>query len=170
MKRIAIVASASGNGKTTLARALATRLGAPCIELDALVHGPNWEETPDDVLRGMLEPMLAAPAWVVDGVYHRKIGSLVLDAADAVVWLDLPIRVWLPRLVRRTVKRAISPEPLWNGNRETLRGILWGRDSLLVYSLRSHLRRRLKWPRELARYHVVRLRTPREVREFLDSL
>lgn len=169
MRRIAIVASASGNGKTTLARALATRIGAPCIELDALVHGPNWVETPDQQLRDQLHPLLAQPAWVVDGVYQSKIGTLVLDAADVIIWLDLPIRIWLPRLVRRTVRRAVTREPLWNGNRETLRGILWGRDSLLVYSFRSHIRRRMKWPRELARYHVVRLRTPREVEQFLAN-
>jgi shikimate kinase len=51
MRRVAIIASASGNGKTTVERALAERLGAPFVEFDALVHGPNWTETPDDELR-----------------------------------------------------------------------------------------------------------------------
>jgi len=32
------------------ARALATRLGGPFVELDALIHGPNWAETPGDEL------------------------------------------------------------------------------------------------------------------------
>ncbi len=51
MRKVAIVASASGNGKTTLGRELARRLDVPFVELDALVHGPNWVETPDDELR-----------------------------------------------------------------------------------------------------------------------
>jgi len=51
MRKVAIIASASGNGKTTLGRELARRLDVPFVELDALVHGPGWVETPDDQLR-----------------------------------------------------------------------------------------------------------------------
>jgi adenylate kinase family enzyme len=167
--RYVILASASGCGKTTVGRALAERCGAPFVELDALVHGPGWTETGDDELRELLAPTLAGPAWVVDGSYSSKLGTLVLDEADTVVWLDLPIRVWLPRLVRRTARRIVRREELWNGNRETLRGALWGRDSLFAWSFRSHFRRRRSYPRTLAPYDVVRLRTPREVRRWLET-
>lgn len=163
------MASASGNGKTTLGRALAARLGVPFVEVDALVHGPGWAEVSDDELRARLEPVLAAEGWVVDGVYQRKIGDLVLRSADTVVWLDLPIRVWLPRLARRTVRRIRGEETLWNDNRESLRSALWGRESLFAWAFRSHYRRRRDWPRELAEYNVVRLRTPAEVERFLDA-
>jgi adenylate kinase family enzyme len=162
-RRVAIVASASGNGKTTLGRELAQRLGVPFVELDALVHGPGWTETPDDELRARVEPIVASGGWVIDGTYRSKLGSLVLDAADTVVWLDLPIRVWLPRLVRRTWRRLRDREVLWNGNVESVSGALWGRESLFLWALRSHLRRRRDWPDELAAYPVVRLRTPAEV-------
>src|SRR5262245_33174935 len=113
MRRIAVIASASGNGKTTLGRELARRLDVPFVELDALVHGPGWVETPDDELRAQVEPIVASDGWVIDGTYQRKLGDLVLEAADVVVWLDLPIHVWLPRLVRRTVRRARRREQLW---------------------------------------------------------
>src|SRR5579871_3130932 len=95
-RRIAMIASASGNGKTTLGRRLAGQLGVPFVELDALVHGPAWTETPDEELRAALAPILAADGWVIDGTYIRKLGNRVLDAADLVIWLDLPIRIWLP--------------------------------------------------------------------------
>ncbi len=169
MRRIAIIASASGNGKTTLGRALAARMAVPFVELDALVHGPNWVETPNDELRARVVPVLAEPSWVIDGSYRGKLGTLVLDAADLIVWLDLPLHVWLPRLVRRTARRYVGLEPLWNGNRETLRGILWGKDALFAYALRSHFRRRREWPDDLAGYRVVRLRTPGEVAAFLHT-
>ena len=93
MRRVAIIASASGNGKTTLGRELASRLDVPFVEMDAIVHGPNWTEISDDGLSDALAPILAQDGWVVDGTYQHKIGDLVVDAADTIVWLDLPLRV-----------------------------------------------------------------------------
>jgi hypothetical protein len=62
MRRVALISSASGNGKTTMGRALAERMGVPFVELDALVHGPNWTETPDEVLAARLAPLPGGPA------------------------------------------------------------------------------------------------------------
>jgi adenylate kinase family enzyme len=167
-----VLASASGCGKTTVGRELAQRLEVPFVELDALVHGPNWTETRDDELRAKVTPIVASDRWVIDGSYSRKLGTLVLDRADTVVWLDLPIRVWLPRLVRRTVRRVRGRETLWNDNRETIRDVLWGygRESLFPYAFRSHFRRRRLYPRELARYNVVRLRSQAAVDRWLASI
>ncbi len=167
MKRVAVIASASGNGKTTVGRALADRLGVPFVELDALVWGAGWSEASADDLRRRVEPLLAGDDWVVDGTYHRKLGDLVLRHADTVVWLDLPVRVWLPRLVRRTHRRMRGRETLWNDNCETLRNAVFTRDSLVAWALRSHFRRRRDWPRALAGYPVVRLRTRDEVARFV---
>ena len=167
MRRVAIVASASGNGKTTLGRTLAERLRVPFVELDALNHGPNWTEATPEELRAKVEPLVAQDAWVIDGGYIGKLGHLVLERADTVVWLDLPIRVWLPRLWRRTRRRIRGDEKLWNDNKESWRTALVGRESLFVFALRMHFRRRRIYPARLARYNVVRLRTPREVEQFL---
>jgi adenylate kinase family enzyme len=170
VRRVAIIASASGNGKTTLGRAVAARLGVPFVELDALVHGPNWTETPDDELKATLEPILAEDGWVIDGNYTSKIGTYVLDAADTVVWLDLPTRVWLPRLARRTWRRARGREPLWNGNQETWRDAIWGRESLFGYALTQQPRRRREFPRRFAGLNLTRLRSQREVDRWLANV
>lgn len=169
MRKIAVIASASGNGKTTFGRELACRLGVQFVELDALVHGPDWIETPDEELRSLVEPVVAGDGWVIDGGYQRKLGSLVLDAADAVVWLDLPIRVWLPRLAARTWRRLRKREVLWNGNTESIASAIWGRESLIVWAFRSHFRARREWPTALAHHRVVRLTSPQQIERFLDS-
>ena len=167
MRRVAIIASASGNGKTTLGRRLAERLDVPFVELDALVHGPHWQETSDDDLRRQLEPILRSDGWVIDGTYIRKLGTAILEDADAIVWLDLPTRVWFPRLLRRTGRRLTGREKLWNDNKESLRSAFWGRESLFGYALIHQRKRRRDWPRTLARYSVVRLRTQAEVEHWL---
>ncbi len=169
MRKVSVIASASANGKTTVGRELARRLNVPFIELDALVHGPDWCETPDDELRRLLEPVLAGDGWVVDGGYWGKIGDLVMRRADVVLWLDLPVHVWLPRLLRRTVRRIRGHEEMWNGNRESVRGALWGRDALIPYALRAHYRHRRLDPVRLARFPVVRLQTQAEIDRFLND-
>jgi hypothetical protein len=93
----------------------------------------------------------------------------VVGSADTIVWLDLPLRVWLPRLLRRTLGRVIRREELWNGNRETLRNAFFSRDSLILFALRNNWRRRREYPSRLARYNVVRIRTTDEVERFLAA-
>jgi adenylate kinase family enzyme len=170
VKRIAIISSASGSGKTTVGRDLARRLDVPYHELDALHHGPNWTEATAEELRAKVAPLVAEEAWVIDGVYRGKLGDLVLAPADTVLWLDLPMRVWLPRLLRRTYRRWRTQEELWNGNRETFRGALLGSDALIPFAIRNFRRRRRIYPVELAAYPVVRLRSQREIAEWLATL
>jgi len=173
VKRVSVVGGSS-TGKTTLARELARRLGVPHVELDALHHGPNWEEASADVLRDRVEEALAAAAdgWVVDGNYHGKLGLLVQERADTVVFLDLPLALALWRVLRRTGRRILSREELWNGNRESLR-TAFSRESIVWWVLRTHRSHPAKWPERFAglpHLRVVRLRSRREVDAFLQSI
>src|SRR6476646_3541733 len=92
----------SGSGKTTLGRELARRHGLRHLETDALVHGPNWTETPDAELRELVGEVIREDRWVIDSDYRRKLGTLVLEHADTAVWLDLPLHTCLRRLWART--------------------------------------------------------------------
>lgn len=169
-RRINVVGT-SGNGKSTVGRALAERLGVPYVELDALVHGPNWTETSNEDLCAAVEPTLALDGWVVDGNYRRKLGDVLLRSADTVVWLDLPLPVALWRLARRTWRRLRRREELWNGNQESWSGAFVGRESLFVWAIRSHFRHRRELPRLRAEFpglELVRLRSPAEVRRYLE--
>jgi ATPase family associated with various cellular activities (AAA) len=61
-----IVVGTSGAGKTTMAKSIASMLNLPCIELDRLHWGPNWEamtETnPDEFVR-RVSAAISARAW-----------------------------------------------------------------------------------------------------------
>jgi adenylate kinase family enzyme len=170
MTRVAVVTSASGSGGTTVGRELAARLGVPFYELDAMFWKPGWVESTAEELRAAVEPIVANDAWLIDGSYQSKIGQLVLGNADVVVWLDLPIRTWLPRLVRRTFRRARSGEQLWDGNYESLRTAFLSRDSLILFALRHFRARRRRYPERFAGYRVVRLRSQAEIDAFLRSV
>jgi GTPase SAR1 family protein len=165
-----VVIGTSGSGKTTVARALARRHDVPHVELDALFHGPGWVETPAEEFRRRVAAATDADGWVVDGNYDGRLGDLVLERADTVVWLDLPLRVALTRVTRRTIGRIRTGEELWSGNRESWRGGFLGWESMFVWTIRSHLRQRRLRPARLARHlslEVVRLRSTREVASYL---
>ena len=173
MKRVAVI-GASCTGKTTLSRELARRLGVPHVELDALHHDPGWQEAPADVLQARVEEALAAApdGWVVDGNYHGKLGTSVVERADTVVFLDLPRRVALRRVLWRTLSRAVTHKELWNGNRETFRNA-FSRDSIVWWVIRQHDSHRTKWEPRLApltQVDLVSLRSSHEVRDWLQSI
>jgi adenylate kinase family enzyme len=166
------VKGSSGSGKSTFSSELARRLGVPHVELDALHHGPNWSEpTDEEFLARVRAAMTNAPdGWVIDGNYEHKLGGLVLDAADTVVWLDLPFALKFRRLWRRTISRIRDDVELWSGNRESWRGAFWGRESLFFWALRTHFRSRREWPRRFAGDpRFVRLRSEGEARQWLEA-
>lgn len=160
--RIAIT-GASGNGKTTLAQELALRAGLRHVELDALHHGPDWTPVDGDELLARVDAATAGDDWVTDATYQRLLGDFVVERADLLVWLDLPVPLILGRLLRRTHTRITKRVELWNGNveegwRDAWRYLLWP-------AVRSSVRNRREFPR---RYPAaVRLRSDAEVARFV---
>lgn len=124
MRRIAIVGS-PGTGKTTLARNLAADLGLTHIEMDALFHGPGWTAATPPEFRAKLQAAMdhadaTTDGWTMCGNYRDASDLIAERAADTIVWLDLPRSVVMRRVVTRTVRRFITRQELWNGNREPL--------------------------------------------------
>lgn len=172
-QRIAVVGT-TGSGKTVLARELARRLGYPHVELDALQWDPGWTPAPTDVLRVRVASALDGDRWVVDGNYSRA-RDIIWGRADTVVWLDYALPVVLARLFRRTMKRLVTREELWGGNRESWRAQFLSRESLFLWALQTYGRRRREYPAllaspEHAHLRLVRLRSPGEAREWLSGL
>ena len=176
MRRISIIGSSSGAGKTTFGRRLAERLGLPFIELDAIHWGPQWGALDAESFRQRVSAALATDGWVVDGNYG-KLGGLVWERADTLVWLDvsLPLAFW--RMVTRTLGRIRSGEELWEGtgNRESIQNTFFSKDSLVVYAARTYGRRRRRWEEYLrtgrwAHLTVHRFRSGAEADRWLASL
>lgn len=173
-QRVVIVGT-TGSGKTTLARAIAPLIGARHIEIDALYHGPEWTPAELDVFRQRVTDAIATERWVTDGNYRRLISDITWSAADTMIWLDYSFARTFSRLLRRTVRRSISGEELWNGNRERLRAQFMSRDSLLVWAVKTHWKHRREWPEALrdpalSHLRVVRLRSPRALDAYMRAL
>lgn len=175
MRRVSVVGTSSGAGKTTFGRRIAHRLGVEFIELDGLFWGPAWSHSPSSAFRERVAALAAQDSWVIDGNYTGRLGDLVWHSADTLVWLDLPLRVSLWRTLIRTLLRIRAAEELWSGNRETLRNAFFARDSLFAYAIRSHGRRRRLFEERLrsGRYGdlaIHRFRSSGEADRWLASL
>ena len=124
IKRIHIM-GAAGSGKTTLAQRAAARLACPWVELDAVAYEGGYarKRTLDERLAS-LQAIIAQPAWVTEGSYLWWVDDL-LEAADAVVWLDLPWTVAMPRIVTRHFKLSWAGENRHPGLRNLI-NFAWG--------------------------------------------
>lgn len=159
MRRV-VVLGTTGAGKSTFAGRLAELVGAEHVELDAFHHGPNWTPRPAEEFAAGVASVLARRCWVVDGNYLDRVSDTLWPRADTVIWLDLPLWIILPRIVRRTVRRIRNRTELWAGNREQWSALV-GRHSLLLWAVRSHRRHRAELPGRLAELERAGIRVVR---------
>lgn len=173
-KRIVVIGTTS-SGKSTLAEAMAKKIGGDFIELDALHWEPNWVEAPDDIFRQRVEQATQAEKWVVAGNYS-KTRELVWSRAEAIIWLDYPFHVVFWRMLTRTVRRVVTREELWNGNRENLwtQLKLWSEESLIHWFFKTYWRRKreipLLWAESQYKHlRIIQLKSPKAADGFLNE-
>ncbi|MFE9364152.1 hypothetical protein ACFYNN_15370 [Streptomyces sp. NPDC006978] len=128
-----------GCGKSTLAGLLADP-GTPPVCLDALFWGPGWTPVSEDEFLAAIRKAMETRRWVVDGQFPAAVAAYA-HHADCVVWVDPPLRVSWPRLLRRTLRRWIRREELWGGIRETFWTVV-GPRSILWYALKVRAEQR----------------------------
>lgn len=172
MQRIVVVGP-SGAGKSTLACELARRKGVPFVELDALHWKANWTPTPADEMRVVVAKAVAPEAWVVAGNYSM-VRDVLWSRADTIIWLDYGFCVAFWRVLKRTFRRLIRHEDLWNGNRESWKST-FSRDSVLKWAITAYGKTRRTIPEalaqpEFAHLKVVHLHSPRRTRDWLRHI
>jgi adenylate kinase family enzyme len=172
VRRVSVVGN-SGSGKSTLAAALAGRLGVRFLELDSVYHQPGWVPLPAAEYRALVSEAVAGDGWVIDGNYSA-VRDIVWARADTVVWLDLPRRTVMRRIIWRTLRRNAGRVELWNGNRERWRNFftLDPQESVIVWAWTRHRAYRARYAAAAAdpahaHLRFVRLTSPAAVRDFL---
>jgi len=173
MNRVVVIGT-SCVGKTIFARSLAEALCCPHVELDALYWQPNWIPRPPDEFQELVAKELSQGCWVTDGNYS-VVRDLVWSRATTVIWLNYTFPVVLWRALTRTIRRGLTKEELFSGNRESLRMAFFSRDSIMWWVLTTFHRRRKRY-RELFDMRTspqliyVEFRNPTEAQNFLTEL
>jgi adenylate kinase family enzyme len=172
-QRISVVGT-TGSGKTTLAQQVSQHLQIPHIELDALHWNSNWIAASDQVFRERVTEALEGNHWIVDGNYS-KVRDIVWSRADTIIFLDYSFWVVIERLLKRTLRRSIKQEELWNGNREDLQKAFLSQDSILLWMLKTYHRNHKEYPilfqqPKYTHLSIVHLQSPSMTDEWLLSL
>lgn len=175
MNRIRVVGS-TGSGKTTLGRHIAMRLDTPHLELDSIFHQADWQELDEHDFIERVTAFTDAERWVVDGNYS-PVGDLITDKADTLIYLNYHLAFVLSRLIRRSLKRIMTKEVLWNGNQESWSALLSPnpKKNLILWMLFRHSqRRKLFTSQQFADDHlnlrIIILNDSGETEAFLTSL
>ena len=172
-KRVVVVGT-SCSGKTTFAKELARKLNKKHVELDAINWLPGWTARPDADFKELVEKAISADEWIVDGNYSR-VRDLVWERATTLIWLNYSFPIVMYRALSRTLKRAVTKQVLYSGNRESLRMAFLTKESILLWVLKTYHRRRREYTRMLltdprSAVKVVVLGSPREAKRFLSQL
>ena len=164
MPRVAVIGSA-GAGKSTFATDLGSRLGIEVVHLDHLYWRPGWVPTPADEWRAIQLGLVSRPDWVIDGNYGGTL-DVRLEAADVVVFFDIPRRAAVGGILRRwlanrgrEIQAPGCPERFdWSLLRWAWRYPRASRPRVLA-ALRAHC----------SAAEVIVVRSRREVHELLDG-
>ncbi|MFT5142580.1 MAG: adenylate kinase family enzyme [Rhodothermales bacterium] len=170
MTRVLVVGS-SCSGKSTFAAGLSEVLSIPHIELDALHHLEDWVPRPIDEFRQLTDAATDGSDWIVDGNYSG-LRETVWPKATHLIWLNYSFPLVLYRGLKRTIKRVVTQEELYSGNRESFRQSFLSSDSVLLYMITHFGHRRRQYRRVFDgdgpwNMIMVELRSPKAARAFL---
>ncbi|WEX07067.1 DNA topology modulation protein FlaR [Chelativorans sp. AA-79] len=109
MKRVLVIGG-PGSGKSTLARRIGDALRLPVFHFDHIHWKSGWVPRPEDEKLPLIEEIIAGDAWVLEGNHSRSYAMRVART-DTLVFLDMPRRLRMTRLLRRWLRYRGTTRP-----------------------------------------------------------
>lgn len=166
-----VVYGTTGSGKTHLAKRISAATGIPFHEVDNFTWRPGWQEVPHEDQRARIAEICLQDSWIIDSMYGSFI-DIPLRRAELIVCLDYPRVTSFARLVRRSIARVVTKQPVCNGNIETCRR-LFSHDSILIWHSLSFRRKRERmrgWQATSEGPKAILMRSPRDTERWLEGL
>ncbi|MBT0721303.1 AAA family ATPase [Rosenbergiella collisarenosi] len=131
----------SNSGKSTLAKAIASKQSLPLVHLDQLHHLPytNWVPRKTEDFYQLHEEAICEERWIIEGNYTKCIQSR-LKRATGLILLDVPVTTALWRYIRR----CYSSKPRIGGLTTRRENVTWEMFKYIVHSApKNHLGHRI---------------------------
>lgn len=123
MNKIAVFGK-PGSGKSTVSKALAVATGIELYQLDSIVYQPNGELVEREVFEKIHGEILQVENWIVDGLGPISSFYKRLEAADTLVYIDLPYLVSYWFVTKRLLKSFFVKPEGWPEGCSVLKGSL----------------------------------------------
>jgi adenylate kinase family enzyme len=123
MKKIAVFGK-PGSGKSTLSKGLALATGIPLHPLDAIVYKKNGDLVDRETFDKAHDNILSSDSWMIDGFGPLGSFNKRLDAADTLIYIDLPyvVSYWL--VTKRLLKGLLVTPEGWPKGSSIIKGTL----------------------------------------------
>lgn len=175
MKKINVIGT-TGSGKSTFSQQLAEKIDCPYIQMDQLFWKRNWIESTDAEFIPKIQVAISDDSWVLDGNYSRT-NDVKWKDADTIIWIDYSYFRTLLQLFKRTIVRIVSNKELWTdtGNKESFRKSFMSKTSIFLWFFKNHKKNRARYAELMNspianRVEFIRLKNPKEVNRFIESL
>lgn len=169
MKKVAVFGN-TGAGKSTLAIALADSTDLPLIILDKIMYEPGGEKNPHEDYLSAHSALIKNDKWIIDGFGCVPSAWERFEAADTLIYIDLPILTHLLWVTKRFVKGIfVNPEG-WPERSPMIRSTITSYKVLWLCHTKLTPRYRKLVSESAGQKQVVHLKTPSAIQEYLDRV
>ena len=169
MKKVAVFGNAGG-GKSTLSKRLAAIAGLPLVALDLLKYKPGGAEVPYAEYKAAHDQILQQDRWIVDGFGSLDTIWERLDAADTLVYLDMPVFRHYWWVTKRFMKGFWLPPENWPENSPLLQGTLNSYTTIWLCHRKLTPKYREYASKAKGMKQVYHLQSPKDVEAFYKAV
>jgi adenylate kinase family enzyme len=169
MKKVAVFGNAGG-GKSTLSKKISEIIGLPLHVLDRVQYRARGVAISAEEYQRIHAQILATDCWIIDGFGCMKTLWLRLDAADSLVFVDLPLYLHFWWVTKRMLTGGFNPPAGWPENSPILKSsinsyrVLWLCDRYLTPKYREYIQKTKNTK------NVYHLRSSQQIKQFLASI
>ena len=121
-----VVFGKPGGGKSTLSRKLSAETGIKLCALDLIEYKKNGERVSPEEYSKKHADLIATDNWIIEGLGTLKSFWLRIDAADTLIYVDLPYYVHYWWVTKRLLKSCFVKPEGWPEGSSVLKGTLAG--------------------------------------------
>lgn len=169
MQRIMVIGVSAGAGKSTFAARLGKALDIQVFHLDAYFWKPGWVEASiEEFSQSQQEMIKNHNSWIVEGNYTATF-DIRAEKADTIIYIELPLRVCLYRVMKRWLTNLGNRRPDLGG--ECTERMEWGFLKFIITTYRARkkaMKSRLDFYQEDKL--VVRLKGQRAIEYFIREI
>ena len=169
MKKI-MVFGKPGSGKSALSKSLAAATGIKLHQLDSIVYKSNGEMVERKTYDRQHEDILSSNSWIIDGFGPVDSFNLRLEAADTLIYIDLPYVISYWFVTKRLLKGLLATPEGWPDGSSIFKGTM---ESYKVLKLcpkfwNETFMQRLEAMSDKKSLHVIR--SVSELNSFVDKI